>query len=139
MHVVADTNVIISMLFWGKSLEKLLFFVNTRKIILCFSPQTIHELLRVIQYKHIASQAETLNIPVEKLIDKLLASSIIVYPTAEVSAVHEDKTDNRILEAAIAANVAYILSGDKHLLSIKKFRGVSIVTPAQFLKFFKKK
>lgn len=74
MKVVADTNVIISMLLWGQSLEQLFTFINRRQIILCFSPKTIDELFRVIHYPNIQKQAEKLKINTEALIDKLLTA-----------------------------------------------------------------
>ena len=136
MRVVADTNVIISMLFWGKSLERFLILVNTRQIILCFSPQTIDELLRVIRYAHIQKQAEKLQVPIEASLDKLLAASSIVYPTEHIKRITADPSDNRFLECAVAAKAEVLVSGDKHLLTLKEFAGIPILAPAQFLKTF---
>src|SRR5438309_436346 len=115
MKVVADTNVVISMLLWGKSLEQLFVMINSRKVVLCFSPATIDELFRVIHYPKIFKQASKLQIPIEALVDKLLAASVVCHPRISVSEV-ADVADNRILETAITANAAYIISGDGHLL-----------------------
>ncbi|MDP2704605.1 MAG: putative toxin-antitoxin system toxin component, PIN family [bacterium] len=139
MRVVADTNIIISMLLWGKSLERFLVLVNTRRITLCFSPQTIDELFRVIYHSHIQKQAEKLKTPVETLLDKLIAASEIVYPTQRVAVIREDPSDNRILETAIAARVRYIVTGDRHLLKCKQHLNIPIVTPAEFLKLLRNK
>ncbi len=136
MRVVADTNVIISMLLWGKSLERLFVLINTRRITLCFSPQTIDELFRVVRYPHIQKQSEKLKVPTEALIDKLLAASIIVYPHAELTVIKEDQSDNRILEAAIASSAKHIISGDKHLLKAKKIHSIPILAPREFLASF---
>ena len=108
--------------------------VNTRKITLCFSPDTIDELFEVINYPRIKKQAYNLKVPVETLIDKLLAVSEIVYPAQRISLITDDPSDNRILEAAVVAKVDYIISGDRHLLRIKQIAGIPILTPAQFLK-----
>jgi hypothetical protein len=137
MKVVADTNVIISMLLWGKSLEQLFTLINRRQIILCFSPETIDELLRVIHYPDIAKQAEKLNINTEALLDKLLAASLIYYPNIKVNIITDDPSDNRLLEIALTAQAEYIISGDKHLLQLKQFHNIPIYRPAQFLEIFK--
>jgi len=47
--------------------------------------------------------------------------------------VENDPDDDRILEAALAAKADYIVSGDKHLLSLKEWNGIRIRTPSEFL------
>lgn len=136
MRVVADTNVIISMLLWGQSLERLFVLVNTRKITLCFSPHTIDELLRVVNYPHIRKQAEKYEVPIELLLDKLFAASLIAYPTQRISAVKEDKSDNRFLETAVASRAEYIITGDRHLLRLGSYKNISILKPKRFLEMF---
>jgi uncharacterized protein len=118
-------------------LEQFFILVNTRRVILCFSPQTIDELFRVIQYPHIQKQAEKFNVPIEALVDKLLAVSLIVYPTKHFNTIKDDPSDNRILEVAFIANVVCIVSGDRHLLKLKQFLNIPVLTPAQFLKSVK--
>ena len=137
MRVVADTNVIISMLLWGKYLERFFVLVNTRQIVLYFSPQTIDEILRVMQYPHILKQTKKLQAPIEALLDKLFAASKMVYPERSLAIISEDPSDNRILEAAVAANAAFIVSGDRHLLKLKSVENIPIVKPAEFLLRFK--
>jgi putative PIN family toxin of toxin-antitoxin system len=45
----------------------------------------------------------------------------------------EDEPDNRILECAVKADADWIVTGDKHLLNLQEFRGISIVKLADFL------
>ncbi|GEM_PF-6342315 len=44
----------------------------------------------------------------------------------------DDPDDNMILECAIAGNVDCIVSNDKHLAKLKKFRNIPILTPDEF-------
>jgi uncharacterized protein len=44
----------------------------------------------------------------------------------------EDKEDNKILESAIACKADYLITSDRHLLKIEKFKGIKIVTPSKF-------
>lgn len=44
-----------------------------------------------------------------------------------------DPKDNMFLEAAVEGRADCIVSGDKHLLRMKTFRGVDILTVGQFL------
>jgi putative PIN family toxin of toxin-antitoxin system len=43
-----------------------------------------------------------------------------------------DHQDNKILESAVEAKADYLITSDNDLLSLNKYRGVKIVTPAQF-------
>ena len=45
----------------------------------------------------------------------------------------KDEPDNRILECALLAKADIIVTGDRHLLSLKRHRGTSIVKLAAFL------
>ncbi|WP_338140453.1 PIN domain-containing protein [Candidatus Methanoperedens sp. BLZ2] len=45
----------------------------------------------------------------------------------------KDPADDRILECAVEGEVDYLVSGNKHLLDVKEFRGIKIVTPKQIL------
>ena len=45
----------------------------------------------------------------------------------------EDPDGNRILEAAVAGVVACIVSGDRHLIRMKVFRGIEIVNVNDFV------
>jgi uncharacterized protein len=60
-------------------------------------------------------------------IAKLAAAEI------ELDAVKADPADNRILECAVAANVHFVVTGDKHLLALGQHNNILIVTPAVFV------
>ena len=44
-----------------------------------------------------------------------------------------DSTDNQILETAVAGKCNWIITGDKDLLTLRKYENIKIVTPNQFL------
>ncbi len=48
-----------------------------------------------------------------------------------------DDPDNRILECALAAKADYIVTGDKHLLSLKEFQDIKIIRLSEFLENLK--
>ncbi len=55
-----------------------------------------------------------------------------VDPEVDIAAVEDDPDDDTFLEAAVAGNVEYLVSGDQHLLDLDSFRGVDIVEPRTF-------
>lgn len=50
----------------------------------------------------------------------------------------EDPDDNKILEAAVDGKADYMVSGDKHLLSLRELRGVRIVNVGRMLELLGK-
>jgi uncharacterized protein len=57
----------------------------------------------------------------------------VVQPTRQLAVGTEDPDDDRILECAVAAGAHVLVSGDRHLLRLGEFEGVSILTIAAFL------
>ncbi|NOU11768.1 MAG: putative toxin-antitoxin system toxin component, PIN family, partial [Nitrospira sp.] len=45
----------------------------------------------------------------------------------------KDEPDNRILECAVAAQAQWIVSGDRHLLSLRRHGNCEIISLADFL------
>ena len=58
---------------------------------------------------------------------------MLVVPTESLNVVQEDESDNRYLECAIEGKAQYIVSGDKHLLDVSEYKGINILTPAEFV------
>lgn len=55
-----------------------------------------------------------------------------VIPEEDITVVDDDPDDDKFLEVAVAGNVDYLVSGDRHLLDLNSFRGIDIVTPREF-------
>ncbi len=49
-----------------------------------------------------------------------------------------DNPDNRILECALEARADLGVTGDRHLLKLRKFQGIPIIRLADFLRMFRK-
>lgn len=61
------------------------------------------------------------------------SSAVVVEPTTRLQNVSRDPDDDRVIEAALAGDAAYIVTGDKDLLTLGTYEGIEIVTPARFL------
>jgi predicted nucleic acid-binding protein len=67
--------------------------------------------------------------------DLLAESATLVFPSDRASGATADPDDEMILECAQAGEANYIVSGDrKHLVALRQFRGIPIVSPADFLR-----
>jgi uncharacterized protein len=61
----------------------------------------------------------------------------VVTPGIVLDIVKADPDDNAVLECAVWAEVDVVVTGDKaHLLPLKAFRGIDIITPRQFVERF---
>lgn len=59
--------------------------------------------------------------------------SEIIFPQHILHVVRDDPSDDRILECAVEGKANMIVSGDHHLLTLKSFRGIRIMTVREFL------
>lgn len=55
----------------------------------------------------------------------------VVSPKEHIRAVPADPDDNAVLECALEAAASLIVSGDSHLLDLRKWRGIRILSPAE--------
>jgi predicted nucleic acid-binding protein len=53
--------------------------------------------------------------------------------------ISDGPSDDKFLEAAVAGNASYIISGDKHLLKLSEFQGVQILKPRDFVQGYLKR
>jgi len=127
INVVLDTNIIISSIGFGGKPRKILNLVLENKIQATSSPVLFAELEDIIFKKF------PIFIKDFEKISKLLKKKIrIINPKISINIVR-DKADNRVLEAAVDGKCQYIITGDKDLLDLKKYKQIYIVTADQFL------
>lgn len=132
--VVFDTNIYVSAIIFGGNPRQCLELARDKEIELFSSKQILLELAQKLQEKFKWNKAET-----EEVIQGLSVFVKLIEPKMRITVI-EDKADNRILEAALEAKADYVISGDKkHLLSLKKFKNISIVSSKEFLDMFFRK
>ena len=135
MRVVVDTNVFISGIFWNGKSSKIIKLVESNLIELIISEEIIQEISKVLNYEDIKRKVKDKNLEMMYSLEKILSFSILVFPTEILTIITEDLSDNRILVCAVAGDVDCIISQDIHLLKLKEFRKIRIMTPEEFLKF----
>jgi putative PIN family toxin of toxin-antitoxin system len=124
---VLDTNVIVSGLGWPGTPARVLDAALAGQITPVTSPPLLTELRRVLAYPKLANViADSTSI-----VNLLESASVLVTPNLTLNVV-ADQSDNRVLEAAVEGAVDRIVSGDNHLLELKSFRGIAIVSAAEF-------
>jgi putative PIN family toxin of toxin-antitoxin system len=129
VKAAVDTNVLVSATLFGGNPEKILDSAREGKIELIISEEVLKEFEEVLKRKFGFSldMAELTASDIKEI-------SSLVIPTQKVDVVKEKEADNRILECGVEGKANYIVSGDKHLLTLKEYKGMKILSPAQFLR-----
>jgi len=130
VKVVFDTNVWVSI-----ALKKVLndeFSRVKQGLTIYVSEDIFLEISKVLQYPKIAQILRNYGIREKEILRAIAANSKMVEPKVKLHVISEDAQDNKILECASAAGVDIIVSGDKHLLELGKFKKATILTPREF-------
>jgi putative PIN family toxin of toxin-antitoxin system len=128
-RVVFDTNILISAVLSPNSKPFQCTALAKREIIQSVTCQDIldefqEKLLGKLKYETERAQA---------LVHEVMDYSQIVTLTNTLRVVAADPDDDMVVECAIAGNATYIVTGDKHLISLSSYQNVTIVKAADFL------
>ena len=129
MRVVVDTNVFVSSFFGGNP-RKIIDLWKDGKLILCLSGVILDEYTEVLRRMGLD----------DELLGELLTffgkgiNILFTSKTPEIKAVRSDPDDDKFVECAVALRAEVIITGDKSLGALRKYRGIRILTPQAFLK-----
>jgi putative PIN family toxin of toxin-antitoxin system len=130
VKVVFDTNVWIS-IFMEKRLKD--EFSKIKQDLTVYISEDIGlEISKVLQYPRISEILRKTGIREKDVLRILAINSRRVEPKVKLHVVNEDADDNKVLECALVAGAEIIVSGDKHLLELGKFRKARILAPKEF-------
>ena len=133
MKAVFDTNIVASASFWrGKPFDCLTAWA-LGKCGVVVSPQLLSEYFETVEELSRRYPQKTR----VQWLEALTQSAELVFPMESARGVVKDRDDEMVLECAAAAGVDFLVTGDKlHLLPVGEWRGVKIVTAADFLSLF---
>jgi len=132
-RVVLDTNVVVSALLFRGELSCLHALWKKKAFVIAASKEIIEEYIRVLAYP----KFKLTEMEIEALVhEELLPYIEPVTDFEDVRGVCQDPDDDKFLACATAGKADFIVSGDAHLLSLKKYGGCAIITAEEFLKKF---
>jgi len=134
VRVVLDTNVVVSGLIWRNAPRQILDAARERRITLCTSSVLLAELAEVLDRGHLAAAITAGHASPEFLMRRYALLAMRVVPAEINPTVIADPDDDAVLACALAAQVDLIVSGDPHLLNLKHYHSIPIVTPVETLK-----
>ena len=137
-RVVLDTNILIIGFISSKGAPaKIINLWREGKLVLVTSKGLIRVLREVLAYPRIAKKYKLSKKTVNNYLRGFYLFGVVCRPTEKIRVVKNDPDDDKFIEAAVAGKADFILSGDKHLLVLRKYQGVEILKPGSFLRRLK--
>ena len=128
MRIVVDTNVLASAVFFGGKPGELLRLILARYVSAVATQEILDEYQDTIDYlleKYKGRELHFSAVPIY--------STMEIIPAKTRVSVCRDSDDDKFISCAIDGQCYYVVSGDKDLLTLKKYRHVKIVTVSEFL------
>jgi uncharacterized protein len=130
---VIDTNTLLSALILPGSTPDQAFRKAEETGRLAFSADTLAELQNVVirpKFERYVSLSKRLD-----FLDRLIRVAVHT-PIIHTITDCRDPKDNKFLELALSAAATALISGDSDLLVLHPFRGIPVLSPADFSKTF---
>ena len=135
LRVVIDTNVIVSGILSRKGPPAdILNAWRERRFLLLISPAIVAEVRAVLRYPRIRKKYPLSDREIDQLISLFEHDALLLPGGADVAgSVTADPKDEIFLACALDGGADTIVSGDHHLLDLKVYQEIPIITPSQFL------
>ena len=122
-RVVMDTNVLVSAMIARGKPRRLL-----RQVLRGHSPVSSREMIAELAGVLSREKFSLAEARIDRFLSIYARSCEIVDLKRRVEAVKEDPDDDMVLGTAVNGRATFIVTGDKHLLALKEFEGVRIIT-----------
>lgn len=130
-RIVNDTNVWLSALYFSGKPAQIVHLIEEKNLISVTSHAILNELREkmIINFQTPAFAANG-TVSYIQSISELISLQGIDFGL-------RDTADNMVLETAVAGKCSFLITGDKDLLILKKYKNLQVVTPSQFLDQYK--
>lgn len=134
MKIVLDTNVFISGIFFGGHPYRILDAWHNKKVDIVLSEEIFDEYQRVTEElsKHFKNKAAS------RLLILLTLNAIWVETPQLPFNISADPDDDKFFSCALASRTKVIVSGDKHLLTVSRYRKIEVLKPKIFIERYLK-
>jgi putative PIN family toxin of toxin-antitoxin system len=127
-RVVFDTNIWVSGLMWRGNPYRCLLLARAGIVRSVYCDSMLAELSRKLR--------DTFGFPdnhIRAVAYELRRISERVVIAGDLRAVRDDPDDDKFIECAFVGGARTVVSGDRHLLDLGQYEGVSIVSAAEFV------
>src|SRR5947209_7228967 len=129
-RMVFDTSAVVSALLFEQSVPAKAFYAASERGTTLVSQATLAELGEVLSRKKFDRY---LTAEEREQFLAMLVQEAEVVEVGEAIRACRDPTDDKFLELAVAGAASCLVTGDEDLLVLHPFRGIPILSPAQFL------
>ena len=141
MRVTLDTNVLVSAFISKQGHPALILdtIATFNEISLVLSEEILVELKDVLSRDEVIEQFHYSKKDIEEFIRAIREIASIINMQSSFAITEEDPKDDIILKTAYDGKADFLISGDRHVKKVKRFRGVRIVSPRQFMSIITKR
>lgn len=132
LRTVMDTNVLVSGILWRGVPFQLLRWAEESHLRIYTSLEILGEIYRVLHYPKFQQYIDNQQASPGELFAKIASLCTIIQVDRVVKGICSDADDEKFLSCALAANVEVLVSGDSHLLDLKKYRSIRVLTAREF-------
>jgi len=132
-RIVLDTNVLVSALLFTGEVSKIVDLWQKKKIVPLISRETFDELRVVLKYRKFSLTPGEIQSIIE---NEILPYFEVVEIGENVKGVCRDPADEKFIACAISGSADFIVSGDKDLTDLKRYKDVRIIGVSEFLRMF---
>jgi len=128
LKIVIDTNIYISAIFWGGKPRDVIDLGRDNSVRIFTSSEIANEISETLSVKFKLPDSE-----ISRILIDLSSFTFPVEVTKKYRVVHDDPDDDKFIDCAVQCNADYIVSGDRHLLSLGEYSGTKILKASDFL------
>ncbi len=128
--IIVDTNILISAIGWEGKPRELFISIIDGKYELVISNKQLAEIRRVLNYPRLGFTKGQRN----QFLKILFKIAKVKKTKTKRRKKKEDPSDNMLLECAVEAGAKFVVSGDKHLKKLRKYKEILIIPVNEFLK-----
>ena len=129
-RVVLDTSVLVSALLFRGDVSRLVDLWKKSAFTPVISKETFEELEAVLHYPKFGLSEEEKG---EMIEEEILPFFEVVEVRQEVKGICRDPADDKFISCAVSAGADFIVTGDKDLMAVKKYKSVKILSASDFL------
>jgi putative PIN family toxin of toxin-antitoxin system len=134
IKTVIDTNVFISAIFFKGKPREVIQSALKGYIRFYITEEILSEIKNVLHRDKFNLKPQF----IENVISEIISIAEWVEPSEHFHVIENDPDDDIIFDCAFASKPEYIVSGDKHLLVINKWKNIEIIKPEKLLEIIEK-
>ncbi|MBE7558134.1 putative toxin-antitoxin system toxin component, PIN family [bacterium] len=135
MRIVPDTNLLVAHLLGRRSASaEIVHLWREGRLEFGMSRPLLAEIRSIIAKPYMQTSCRVPAARIQDLLDALWERSVRARQLPRLTIVRDDPSDNILLATAAATAADYVVTNDRHLLHVRGYENVEVITPGEFLR-----